>query len=82
MIFEISGEQWLDLGIVPAAVAAAIMLIRLLTNVLLRRLVQSLVDRTETELDGYSAGGHTTAAPARSDDAGAGYRRRSTAILA
>ena len=51
VILGLSGEQWLDLGFLAAVVLVAFVLIRVLTNVILRRLVQSIVSRTQTELD-------------------------------
>jgi small-conductance mechanosensitive channel len=51
VILGLSDAQWLDLGLAVGAVVVAFILIRLLANVLLRRFMGALVDRTKTDLD-------------------------------
>jgi small-conductance mechanosensitive channel len=47
----LTNAEWLDLGITFAAVFLAFILIRLLSNVILKRLMGSIVGRTKTDLD-------------------------------
>ncbi len=51
MILGLSGNAWLEIGLAVGGVALALILIRLLTDILLRRLLGSIVGRTATDLD-------------------------------
>ncbi|NIQ95072.1 MAG: hypothetical protein GWN87_13325, partial [Desulfuromonadales bacterium] len=51
VILGLSGNAWLEIGLAVGGVALALILIRLLTDILLRRLLGSIVGRTATDLD-------------------------------
>lgn len=47
----LTGAEWLEVGLTALGLVLAWVLIRLLTNVILRRLLRAAVGRTKTELD-------------------------------
>lgn len=51
MFLGLSAAEWLDIALTIVAIVASLVLIRLLTNFLLKRVIGSLVGRTTTSLD-------------------------------